>query len=136
MLDHEILMTLQGAVKLAVAASIIPDLPIAFVDITFIPPDDQKYLELVFIPNNSDGDFWGEEQNYEGMFRIILHWPNNNQGPYTAMQSLASIASYFSKGRLLSGVQIVGKPNFMGSLAQGKEMLYPAGLRYQRFAAT
>jgi len=131
--DREILQALQTATTAAVAASIMPALPVAYVDITFKVPIDQKYLECVFIPNNNGGDFWGEEKNYRGIYRLILHWPIDGKGPYAPMDLLASIAAYFEKGKLLQGVQIYEKPDLTGVLREGGESLFPATLRYQSF---
>ena len=72
MYDTMILKALQTATIEAVAASEMPTLPIKGVALTFVPPNDQKYVELVFIPTNCN-DFWGNEKNYTGTFRIILH---------------------------------------------------------------
>jgi Bacteriophage related domain of unknown function len=133
MIEHEILQTLQTAAIAAVTASSVPTLAIKCIDITFEPPNDQKYLELVYIPNNDNGAFWGTEKIYQGIFRLILHWPNDGKGPYEAMMALASIAGYFSKYQLLQNVQITSNPDLTGVLEQGSEILYPASVRYLRF---
>lgn len=132
MKDGEILKVLQKAVMAAVTASTTPKLPVKYAGISFTPPNDNKWLELVMIPNNRS-DFWGDERNYQGMFRIILHWPNENAGAYGPIAVLASIASYFSKGLFLQDVQICETPNLTGVLESGTETLYPASIRYQSF---
>lgn len=132
MYDRTILQALQAGVTAAVAASVMPTLPVKFVDIQFEPPDDQKWLELVFIPNNLS-DYWGDERDYRGMFRMILHWPNNSAGAYPPMDILASICGYFSKDTLLQNVRVSDRPNLTGVLTEGAESLYPASLRYQCF---
>lgn len=133
MKDEEILRALQTGTIAAVAASTMPELPIKAVGRTFTVPDDQKYLELVFIPNNRGGDFWGNEKNYQGLFRLVLHWPNDDQGIYGPMGVLASIAGYFTKGLRLQKVQIYETPNLTGILEEGSEMLLPASIRYQSY---
>lgn len=134
MSDSAILRTLQTATIHAVAASQIPTLPIAFVDVSFVPPVDQKYLEIVFIPNNPGNEFWGNERNYMGLYRLILHWPKNGAGAYKPMDVLHSIGAYFSKDRLLDGgLKVADNPSFTGSLVMPGEILYPLGFRYQRF---
>lgn len=131
--DGEILRILQETTTLAVAASITASMPIAYVDRVFDVPDDQKYLELVFIPNNGQSDFLGSEKNYRGMFRLILHWPINDEGAYPPHDVIASIGSYFSKDLFLGGVKITDPPNFMGRIAEKGELLYPVSLRYSCF---
>lgn len=132
MYDTMILKALQTATIEAVAASEMPTLPIKGVALTFVPPNDQKYVELVFIPTNRN-DFWGNEKNYTGTFRIILHWPNDLVGPYQPMRVLASICSAFSKDTILSSVKISANPDFTGVLENGAENLFPATIRYQCF---
>lgn len=137
MRDVEIFETLQTAVKAAVAASTTPNMGVKFMGRTVAPPKDQKYLEVVLIPNNREGDFWGEEKNYQGIMRLILHWPVDDQGVYTPLNVVKSIASYFFNGQLLSGVQIYAKPNLMGVLeGEGGESLYPVSIRYRSYRAT
>lgn len=137
MSDSVILRTLQAAVRdYAVPQSIAPNLPVKFVDIDFVVPSSQKYLELVHIPNNRGGDFWGTEKNYRGLFRMVLHWPKNGAGPYIPMETIESIAGYFKVNRMIDGVQIYELPDFTGSLDMDHELLYPMGFRYQSFRRT
>lgn len=133
MYDPEIIRAVQQGVTAAVLASTTPELPVKYLGLSFDPPDDQKYLEVVHIPNNANGDFWGDEKNYMGMFRLILHWPVDGLGVYIPVGVLASIASYFRKDVPLGQVQISANPDFMGTLEQGAKNLYPVSVRYQCF---
>ncbi len=133
MVEHEILSALQKAVTAAVLASDDADFPVSYVGVDFTPPNDKKYLELVYIPNNAAGDFLGDEKNYQGIMRLVMHWPNDGGGAYAALRLLGSICEYFTKGRLLAGVQVVEPPNLTGAIADGDEMLYPASLRYMSY---
>jgi hypothetical protein len=130
--DGAILEKLQDGVAAAVAASTAPTLPVKYVGRSWEPPNDQRYLEVVFIPNNTN-DFWGDEQNYRGMFRMVLHWPNDDAGALPPLALIKSIAGYFSKDRLLQFVQIYETPKLGGILEMGHETLYPVSLRYQSF---
>lgn len=140
--EIEILKALQTAAIAAVAASTLPDLPIKAIgrvfDIKTKAPDG-KYLELLHFPNNIQSEFWGKEKTYRGMFRLMLHWPLDDQGAYPPMTILKSIAAYFEKGKTLrSGqisVQIYEVPDFSGPVDASPESLYPVSIRYQRFAA-
>lgn len=131
--EAAIISALQKGVTAAVTASTMPALPVSYLDVDFNVPSDQKWLELVWIPNNRLGDFWGDQKNYQGILRLVLHWPNKGMGVYPPLELLASIAGYFTKGRMLSGVQITEPPDLTGALADGDEMLYPASLRYSSF---
>jgi hypothetical protein len=132
--DRSILSALQDATEAAVLASIKPDLPVKYLGRSWTPPNDQKWLEVIFIPNNPS-DFWGNEQTYMGMYRLILHWPNDDSGAYEPIDVLASVAGYFSKDRRLQNVSICETPAFGGVLEEGAENLYPASMRYQSFRA-
>jgi len=133
MYDMEILEALQTATIDAVAQSDSPQLPVAYLGRAFTKPNDGKWLEVVFVPNNGTNDFWGNEKNYRGLYRLILHWPKNDSGVYKAGRMLASIVSYFSKDRPLQNVQISGNPDLTGVLTEPSEMLFPASIRYQCF---
>lgn len=133
MSEVAILRALQQAVTAAVAASSMPSLPVSYIETAFAVPQDQKWLEVVWIPNNRSGDFWGDEKNHQGLLRLVLHWPNNNSGAYVPLALLASIGSYFSNGKLLSGVQIYATPDFQGTIQGGDDLLYPISLRYQSY---
>ena len=138
--EAAIIRALQQGVTAAVAASTTPTLPVKYLEVNqdaagnpWQEPNDAKWLELVWIPNNRTGDFWGSEKNYRGLFRLVLHWPNEGGGVYAPLGVIGSIADYFHKGRMLSGVQIYEAPDFQGTIAQGSETLYPVSLRYSSY---
>ena len=131
--EATILSALQQGVTAAVAASSNPTLPIQYVDVDFSIPDDKKWLEIVYLPNNRTGDFWSNQQNHQGMMRLILHWPNDGDGAYVALALLGSVCDYFAVGQILSGVQIYEIPGFSGALREGDELLYPVSIRYQSY---
>lgn len=131
--EDEILSALQKGVTAAVAQSDNPALPVQYVMVPFATPNDQKWLEIVWIPNNRTGDFLGDEQNHRGIFRLILHWPNQGTGAYEPLRLLGSITRYYAKGRLLSGVQIYATPQVTGLIEQGDEILFPVSIYYQSY---
>jgi hypothetical protein len=136
--DWAILQILQTATIAAVEACDVPTLPVKYVARTttggtFEIPNDQKWLEVVWLPNNRSGDYWGDEKNYRGTLRLVLHWPNNDAGAYEPMQLLSQITSPFTKGTLLQDVQIYDNPDSGGVLEMGAENLYPASIRYTCF---
>jgi hypothetical protein len=129
MIESAIVRSLQKAIMAAVAASIVPSLPVKYIGRSFASPNDNKWLELVFIPNNGPDMFW-QGQQYSGMFRMILHWPNDDLGAYSPLDTIASIAGYFYKGMSLPSVTISSNPTLTSVLEQGSENLWPASLRY------
>lgn len=131
--EATIIRALQRGVTAAVAASTSPTLSVKYLDVAHTKPDSGKWLEVVHIPNNRMGDFWGGEQNYQGMLRLVLHWPNDGTGIYVPVTLLASITGYFFKGRVLSGVQVSDIPDYMGAEREGDETLYPASVRYRSY---
>lgn len=135
-----ILAALQEGVTAAVAAGDDPTLPVKYLLISAASgtqwegvPDDKKWLELVWIPNNRPSDFIGDEQNHRGILRLIFHWPNSGTGVYEPVDLIASITTYFRKGRLLSGVQVYAKPQPTGIIENGDEVLFPVSIFYQSY---
>lgn len=130
--ESAILRTLQAAVRDAVAQSIQPTLPISYVEVKFTKPNDGKWLEIIYIPNNIVGGYWDNGKDYRGLLRLVLHWPTND-GPYRPLDLLGSIGSYFTNGLLLSGVQIYGIADLTGIVQEEGETLYPVSIRYQSY---
>lgn len=140
MIETDVLKALQTAAIAAVAASTIPTMPIKAIDRTFVPANeapDGKYVEFVNIVNNRGGDYWDDSRVYQGTFRIILHWPVDDSGPYPPMMYLDQLATFFPKDKpLISGaaiVQIYDIPNASGSITNGSELLFPVSLSYRCF---
>lgn len=139
MSEPAIIQALQTAVTAAVAASTSPTLPVKYLLVgstggpTFTPPADRKWLEIVWLPNNRNGDFLGNEKNHRGILRLVLHWPNDGGGVYAPTLLLDSIGSYFHKGRLLSGVQVYATPDPAGIIEQANEVLFPISILYQSY---
>ena len=125
---------LQKAVIAAVGASDIPAFPIKALGRTFNIPDDQKWLELIIIPNDRSNETWGETTTYQGLLRLILHWPVDDSGVYDPINFLKSVLRFFKKDRTFNAdgmiVKILDVPSLMSILEEGKENLYPASVRY------
>lgn len=137
--EATILSALQQGVTAAIAQSDNTALPVKYLLVNENDgtqwtgvPQDGKWLELVWIPNNRE-DFWGTELNHAGLFRLILHWPNTGGGVYAPVVLMASITRYFAKGRLLSGVQIAARPGTSNFIEDGDEVLFPVSIAYQSF---
>lgn len=136
MIEQQILEALQHSVTAAVAASTMPSLPVAYIGITFEPPADQKYIELIHIPNNPASRYWSDDKDYQGIFRIIIHWPIDGAGIYAPMRILQSIVNGYSKDMILeNGVKITSNPDLTGVIEVAPELLLPCSLRYTRYSA-
>ena len=137
MSDKLVLKALQKGVIAAIAASDNPNLPVKMIGRTFEIPNDQKYLEFIHIPNDPNDRFWGDEKLYQGIARLILHWPNDDKGAYDPVDLLASIGSYFTKTRKLVqetiALDIYQRPKFMGTLETSVDTIYPLSLAYRSF---
>jgi len=137
MIGQESMQALQTAAIAARDASTMPQLPIKAAGRTFVPPDDDKYLELIRIPNNITGEFWGDEKTYRGLFRIILHWKLDDQGAYPAIVTLQSIVSFFTKSKSFAAgnvsVKILDEPDYLGEIEASPSNMYPVSIRYQCF---
>lgn len=131
--EEAILRALQGGVTAAVAASTMPTLPVSYVGLNFSVPNDQKWLEVVWLPNNIQGGLDGSAKNHRGILRLLLHWPNDGGGPYRPLALIESIGAYFTNGLLLSNVQIYSKSDLTGVLQDGDDVIYPLSVRYQSY---
>lgn len=133
-IEKQIIQALQQKVIAAVAASTIPTLPIKFLGVPFSPPDNQKWIELVFIPNNRSDATWGDEEYHRGVMRIILHWPNNGSGSYTPLDYIGAIGNSFTKSSKIGGLlTLLNKPKLMSPIEAGLEILYPLSVEYSLF---
>lgn len=137
MKEKAILAAMQAADIAAVAASIMPTLPIKAIGRTFNPPNDGRYLEIVHIPNNVLNEFWGRSKTYRGLHRLILHWGLDDAGAYPAIDVIASIADYFSKDATYTSggvsVKITEEPDLTGVIEAPPELLFPVTIRYASF---
>lgn len=101
--EDDVLKALQASVIAAVAGTTFPTLPIMFINVTFNKPDNGKWLELVHLPNNGTDQTWGDEKNYRGIFRFILHWPNDGSGTTVPMKIIDSMCAYYKKSNRIDG---------------------------------
>ena len=139
MIERAVLEALQTAAIAAVAASSKPDLFIKAIGRTVAIPDKDGWLELLYLPNNIENEFWDSGKTYRGIFRMLLHWPLNDKGPYEAMNLAAEITAGFMKGSVFvkdgANIWVTDHPNMTGVLENPPEMLYPISVRYNCFKA-
>lgn len=133
--ERYILEALQKAVTTAVGSSPA----VKYVGRNLTPPSNGKWWEIVYFPNNYEGEGWGEEKTYRGVLRLLLHWPMNNSGAYSAMDEVKRVGDYFNKGLLLKDpsnnvtVKISDNPNISSVIEEPPELLIPLTIRYTCF---
>jgi len=131
--DRDILEEFNQLVKVAAPLGGISVDRISFPQSRFTKPNDNKYLEVIFIPNNPPDTNWSNEQLFQGLFRLILHWPKDGSGPYTPMDNIRKIAAHFVKGAYYEKFSIYQEPKINSTLDEEHEVLYPATIFYRSF---
>lgn len=136
MIERQILEALQTATLSAVAASTMPTLQVQPMGRTLTPPPD-KWLEIVYIPNNVNGEFWSSGKTYRGLYRLLLHWSVDDEGVYSPMDVLASVCAHFPIGALFQKdavrVKIYQEPDLAGVIQRAPELIFLVTIRYETF---
>lgn len=135
MIDVDIMRGMFGAAIVASGQTY----PIKIPGRTFNPPNDQKYIELINIKNDTQSRTWGNEQSFSGTFRFVLHWPAVDDGPYPPSQILLDIKTQMHKGRIIrhgaAQIKIFDHGSIQDAIEDGAEILYPLSVPYQSFYA-
>lgn len=131
MSDRIILKSFQ---KLLISAGASVGIPVKVRGVTFDIPNDQKYVEIVLIPNNDGGEYWGDDEIFKGIVRLITHWPNDNAGAYSGMDTAAAVAGFFTKGLILRRegltIRVTKIPIFKGEIVNENDTQYPYSFTY------
>ena len=137
MIEHAILEALQKATTAAVNVSTVPLLKVKYLGRVFNPPDNGQWLEVVHIPNNVNGEFWGSGKTYRGLFRLLLHWGVDDAGVYDPLDLIASIAAHFPIGATFQSggvqVKVYQDPDLTGVIEAAPELIFPVTIRYESF---
>lgn len=100
----------------------------------FNPPNDGKYFEIFIIQDLNGGETWGSEQLFSGDLRVALHWPNAaNEGIYTPLDRIGSVAAQFTKGARMGRLLIVENPRILDPIEGKNDMLFPLIVAYQYY---
>lgn len=136
MSERFIIEALQKAVTTAVG--ILPaSLPVKYINVDFTIPTDDKWWEIVYIPNNYENEFWSEGKTHRGILRLILHWSQNSEGIYNPMLEAERVGAYFYKGKKISDVgnnvlvKLTNKPNIASIFEQSPNLLIALTVRYE-----
>lgn len=133
--ERQVITALQQSVIAAVAQSGFPTLPVKFLNVSFDPPNSGLWLELVYLPNPPSDTTWGDERVYRGFMRLILHYPNDGGGSYSAMDLAESIMRYYSKSKRLNNVlTLLNQPRVSTVLEHEKGLSIPITLEYSTFS--
>lgn len=99
----------------------------------FTPPNDQKYLEIIRLPNDL-ARTWGPEKMFRGIVRVGLHWPLDDLGEFPALQVCEQIAEAIPKGFVMeygaARLIISDVPNIGQPLDSGQETIFPVSFTY------
>lgn len=135
MYESAIIEALQTAIIAAVGNS--PALKC--INRNFDPPSDGKWWEIVHIPNNVENELWADGKTFQGIMRLILHWPQDDSGAYRAVNEAQRVANQLKKGNVYADannlvvVKIQDHPNLTGSIEQSPSFMLPLTLRYSCF---
>ena len=137
-IENQILDALQTASGQAVSASLNPALPVKYIGFSQ-PKNADTWLELVYIPNNLKGEYWGNEKVYQGILRFVLHCPVNQEGVQGYMKLLESITDHFEKGSIFTDVdenvivKIYEEPDTTSIIENPPEILVVGSVWYRCF---
>lgn len=132
MIESELVKILQRSVTDAVGTSI----PVKYIGLNFKKPSNDKYWEIVYIPNNIKNEFLDTGKTYRGIMRLILHWPQNNKGVYTPLEEVERVAAYYEKGKRLyleNGtikLTLTDNPDLGGVYEDESSLLLPLTIPY------
>lgn len=135
MIESDLIRILQRSVTSAVGDS----LPVKYIGINFKKPSNDKYWEIVYIPNNVKNEFWGMGKTYRGIMRLVLHWPQNSKGIYTPMEEAERVAAYYTKGKQMftadgtKKITITDNPDLGGIYEDQSSLLLPLTIPYLCF---
>lgn len=134
-METYILKALQKKVTEAVGNTI----HVKYLNVNFTVPANGKWWEIVYIPNNVRDQFWAEGKTYQGVMRLILHWPQNSGGAYAAMEEVRRVSDFFNKGDKFQDpdenvtVKIQEHPDVTSVIEESPQLLIPLTIRYSCF---
>ena len=127
LLQHADLMSSEG-----------PMLPVAQIGALFTPPQDQKFLELTYLPNKPKVEPLGSGMFIEQVFlQVTVHWPQG-QGAIALADAIGAVKTHFAKGTELIGSMakvIVSSEPWEHPDLNGLDMQIPVSIPYQAFRA-
>ncbi len=133
MKDTQILSLLQKEIIKAVDDV----LPIKYLGKNQPSVSDSKWWEIIYIPSNVSDEFWGSEKTYRGIFRLLLHWPQDNAGIYGPVEEATRVANSFKKGLQITDdditITITDNPDITGVVEDLPNLIIPLTIKYNCF---
>ena len=133
MIELDIKRGLYKTVEAATAAITAP-LPVQYPGVAFSPPDDNKFIEVVDLPNDTSIETWSNGSSYSGTMRILLHWPIDGKGALPGLTKLLEYKPYFAKGTVIwengNKIIITAEPTLSSLIATDRDLLQPMNIKY------
>ena len=105
-------------------------------NVNYNPPSNKRWWEIIYLPNNYENEYWDKGKTYRGIFRLILHWPQKNEGIYKPMEEVERVAKGFEKGTILTDdmnnvkVQISDNPDVTSIIEEESGLLIGLTIKY------
>ena len=135
--ERHVFEALQKAVTAAVAGTNSP--PVKYLNRNFNPPSTGMWWEIIMIPNNIANEFWGSEETYRGILRLLLHSPQNDKGVYPLLDEVERVSQGFAKGSKFIDpasevvVSVTDNPTIMGVYEEPPQIIAALTVRYSCF---
>lgn len=103
---------------------------------TFNIPSDGKWFEVLQIRNNPSDRYFGDEKIYQGIARILLHWPSDDSGALAPVRALETVAALIPKGQISFPpvrVTLTETPDITDAVEDGADNIFALTMRYQCF---
>ena len=133
MIESKILNLLQKKVT-----EVVNDVyPVKYINTNMKAED--KFWEIIYIPNNVENEFWDKGKTYQGILRLILHWPQDNKGIYKPMEEAERVAGGLKKGLELFDdenhvkVILTDNPDCTNIIEDEGKLLIPLTIKYLCF---
>lgn len=129
LLDHAALLASEG-----------PSLPVSLPEQPggFTPPEDGKYIDVMFFPNGTKWAALSEGEMCQGILGVTLVWPTN-RGLVAPMTAADQIADHFPENlSLREGVAKVTfprRPDAMQPLIEDNKVSVPVNVFWEATAA-
>src|SRR3546814_4961761 len=135
--------TVEASIQAALftrAASLVlnPVHPVAWPNVSFVPPANKKYLRVSHLPNTTDRLFVGnsDPHQHQGILQIMVCAPLNS-GEAAARELAGLVANHFPTGLALhsGGVQvkITKRATIASALITTTELQIPVSIEYRAF---
>lgn len=132
MIESKIIEALQ---KRAIE-SVNDDKYIKCLNVNYNPPSNKRWWEVLYFPSNYENESWDTGKTYRGILRLILHWPQKNQGIYKPMHEVERVAEGFKKNTQLTDtsktvkVIITDNPNVTSVIEEESGLLIGLTIKY------